>query len=185
MPCLWLSSADGAQVAEFHQRVGGRFEEHQPRVFLERFFDRLQIGGIDIGEGEAEIGEHLIEQARRSAIEIVAGDDVVSGFEHAGNGVDRGHAAGEDFGSNSAFERGEVGFEPVARGIRDAGILVTFVLADLLLDVSGGGVNGDIHGAGQRVRFLSGMNGAGGKPMFIGNVCRSVFLRCSLFGGQV
>ena len=108
-------------------------------------------------------GHHLIEQAGSAAVEIVAADDVVAGLQHADDGVDRSHAAGEDSGGDSAFERGEIFLKPGARGIRHARVLVSFVLADALLDVSGGRIDRNRDRAGEWIGFLSGVDGAGGK----------------------
>ena len=84
------------------------------------------------------------------------------------DGIDRGHAAGEHAGRDTAFESSEILLQPRARGIRDAGIFVSLVLADSLLHVGRGGINGDRDGAGQRIGFLSGVNGAGGEAESLG-----------------
>jgi len=88
---------------------------------------------------------------------------VIAGLQHCRDGVDGGHAAGKDAGGYSAFERGQVFFEAVARGIRDAGVFVSLVLADALLHVGGGGVDGDSDRSGEGVGLLAIVDGAGGE----------------------
>src|SRR5208282_473787 len=166
--------ADGTQIAELHQRVRRRLEENQARVLLEGALDRFEIGSVDIGERQSEVREHLVEQARRPSVKIVSGNDVVSSLEHGRDGVDGGHSAGENFRGDSCFERGEIGLEAIAGGIRDARIFVAFVFPDLFLDVSGGSVDGDVDRACRGFGFLSGVNGASGETWSCG----------SLFGGQ-
>ncbi len=79
------------------------------RVFLRMArFDILRVGSIDVGKFQTEVGHHLVEQARRSAVEIIAANDMIAGLQHGDDGVDRGHAAGEYAGSDSAFERGKI-----------------------------------------------------------------------------
>ena len=58
---------------------------------------------------------------------------------------------------------GKVLLEAGARGIGHARILVTFVLADRFLNVSGCRENRNRNRAGGWVRFLSDVNGTGGK----------------------
>ena len=64
----------------------------------------------------------------------------------------------------AALERGQVFFERRARRIRDAGVFVTLVLADLLLRVGRSEIDRHIDGAGGRVGLLTGVNGARRKP---------------------
>ena len=54
-----------------------------------------------------------------------------------------------------ALERGEAELQRRARGVGDARVVVALVLADRLLDVRGGLVDRDRHGAGRRIRLLS------------------------------
>ena len=54
-----------------------------------------------------------------------------------------------------ALERGEAELQRRARRVGDARVVVALVLADRLLDVRGGLVDRDRHGAGRRIRLLS------------------------------
>jgi len=54
---------EGAEIAQFHQRVGRSFQKDEPRVFLKRAFNFFEIRSIDVGKCQAEVDQDLIEQA--------------------------------------------------------------------------------------------------------------------------
>ena len=162
----FLAPADGAdrrQIAQPHQRIGRRLHIDHPRVLADGAFDVLRVRGIDVRELQPEARHHLVEQTRRSAVQIVAADHVIAGLQHADDRIDRRHAAGENARGDSAFERGKILLQPGARGIRDAGIFISLVLADSLLDIGRSWIDGNGHRSGQGIGFLAGMNGARGK----------------------
>src|ERR1022692_835710 len=110
--------ADGAKVAKLHQRIGGRLQKYQASVLLQCALDVVDIGGIDVGKRQTKVSQHLIEQARRSSVEIVSGDHVVARFEHGSHSIDRRHPAGENLSGNAAFESSEVRLQPVTSRVR-------------------------------------------------------------------
>src|SRR5208283_802814 len=165
---------DSAQaVAVSVEKLRGGVDNHIGAE-LDRTLEIRRHESVDLGERQSEVREHLVEQPRRSSVKIMSGNDVVSSLEHGRDGVDGGHSAGEDFRSDSCFERGKIGFEAIAGGIGDARVFVAFVFPDLFLDVSGGSVDGDVDRACRGFGFLSGVNGASGETWSCG----------SLFGGQ-
>ena len=93
----------------------------------------------------------------------MSADYVVSGFQHAEDGVNGGHAAGEDFGGGSAFQCGEICFEMIACRIGDAGVFVAFVFADSLLDVGRRWVDRNGDCSGEWIRLLTDVDGFGGE----------------------
>ena len=155
--------ADGLNVAERHERVGRRFHVDHAGVFSDGALDISRVGSVDVGEFHSEIRQDLVEEAGHASVEIVAADDMVAGLVHGADGIDRRHAAGEDARGNTAFERRQVFFQAGARGIGNAGVFVALVLAQFLLHVSGGGVDGNRYRAGFGVGVLAGVNGFGGK----------------------
>src|SRR5438309_2050735 len=80
----------------------------------------LRIRSVDIGKLQAKSTHDLVEESRSSSVKIVPADDVISGFQHANDGVDGCHAAGKYAGGDSAFEGREILLEARTRGIGDA-----------------------------------------------------------------
>ena len=111
------NGTDGRQIAQAHQGIGRGLDVHHARVLADRALDIFRVRSIDIGEFEAEVGHHLVEQARGSAVQIISADDVIAGFECVDDGVDCRHAAGEHAGRDSAFQRGKILLQARARGI--------------------------------------------------------------------
>src|SRR5579864_3266027 len=130
---------NGGNVAERHQRVGRGFDVDHASALAKRSLHVLRVGGVYISEFQAVSGKHLVEKARNTAIKIVPADNMVSGLEHGTERVDGRHATGEDARGDSAFKRSEIFFQAVAGRIGDAGIFVSFVLAELFLNIGGSG----------------------------------------------
>ena len=156
--------ADGFNVAERHERVGGRLDIHHARILANGPLDASRVRTIDVGKFHAEIRQHLVEQPGHASVEIVAADDVIAGFVHGANGVDGSHSTGEDASRDSPLEGHQIFFQASARGVRNPGVFVPFVLAQFLLDVSRSRVDGNGYRTGFRIRYLSGVNSPRGKP---------------------
>ena len=138
------------------------------RVFLRMARSTfLRVRRVDVAELHAEIRQYLIEEAGHASVEIVAADHVIAGFVHGADGIDCRHPAGEDAGGDSAFEGRQIFFQAGASGIGDAGVFVAFVLAQFLLDVGGGRIDGNCYRAGFRVGLLSGVDGFGGETWLL------------------
>ncbi len=172
--------ADRTNVAEGHQRVGGSLDINHARAAANRTFHVFYFGGIHIGDFDPIAGKNLVEQPWYTAIKVVTGDNVVSRPEHGAQGIDGGHATGENSRGDSAFERRQIFFEASTRRIRYAGVLVAFVLTQLLLEVGGSGIDGDGNGAGFSIGLLTSVNGASGETGEFGfghrklNLARSI-----------
>ncbi len=169
--------ADGLKISESHERVGGRLHINHARLFANGALNISDVGSIHVGEFDAVAGENLVEEARRSAVEIVAADDVVARLVHGAESVDGSHAAGEDARRDSTFEGSEILFQTRARRIRNPRVLVAFVLPNLLLDVGRGRMNGGRNRAAFEVRLLPDVNGASsktGKLMFLVMMSRAL-----------
>src|SRR5437667_2011217 len=91
----------------------------------------------------------------------MAADDVIATLVHSADCIDGGHTAGKNARSDSALERRQVLFQAIARRIGNSGVFVAFVLAEFLLNVSGGGVNGNGYRTCGGIGLLSIVNGAG------------------------
>src|SRR5437667_7507858 len=103
----------------------------------------------------------------------MAADDVIATLVHSADCIDGGHSAGKNARSDSALERRQVLFQSIARRIGNSGVFVAFVLAEFLLNVSRGGVNGNGYRACGGIGLLAIVNSAGGEtaritPLVVG-----------------
>ena len=90
-----LAMRDGAHaldVGDVQHRVGRRLDEQVFRVRLQRRLDELGLRGVDVGEIQAELPAHALEQPERSAIGVVADEHVIAGFESRQERIDGRHA---------------------------------------------------------------------------------------------
>src|ERR1700692_3082776 len=92
---------------------------------------------------------------------------MISRLEHTGNGVDSSHAAGKNARCRAALKRREVRLHSIARWIRHARIFVSFILANLLLYVSGCWINRSADSAGKGITLLPRMDGASSKAWLL------------------
>ncbi len=74
--------ADGAEITQFHQRIGGRLQKNDPRVLLDGTLHVGGVGSINVAKRHSEISEDLVKEARRPTVQIVPRDDVVARLEH-------------------------------------------------------------------------------------------------------
>src|SRR5581483_2083127 len=90
-----------------------------------------------VREREPVMLEQLVEQAKRSAINVFCADDVVTGAEELHEGIETPHAAREREPVPSILERGYVSLERLARWVLSARVFISFVLAEAFLNVGG------------------------------------------------
>ena len=98
-----------------------------------------------------------------SAVKIVADHDVRAAVQRVERGCHRRQTGGECPAARAAFQIGDATFVGEPRRIDRARVIVAFVLAGTFLDVGRRGVNRRHDRAGRRIRFLAGVNRAGGK----------------------
>src|ERR1700693_670650 len=155
--------ADGPNIGKRHQGVGGGFNIDHAGIFSDGAFYVSRVRSVDIGEFHSEICQDLIEKTGHASVQVVAANNMIAGLVHGADGVDRGHAAGENTRGDPAFEHCQVFFQASTGGIGNAGVLVSFILAEFLLDVGGSRVDGCRNRPGFRVGILAGVNGLGGE----------------------
>src|SRR5450631_196069 len=68
---LMCDLADYGDVGQPHQWVCGGLEVNEARALADGPSHVARIGGIDVGELQSEIRQHLVEQAGHAPIEIV------------------------------------------------------------------------------------------------------------------
>ena len=120
---LRLFTAHGAHradVGQLHQRVRRSFDVDQSGARRKCAAHALVITGIDVGELDAIVGDDLVEEPRRAAVDIGSADNVIARLQHGDQCRDRSHAAGEDMRGAAAFERGQVLLEGGAGRVRHA-----------------------------------------------------------------
>ena len=140
---------DGGDVGELERGVRRRLDEDEARVGANRLGDRGGIGGINEGRFDAEVFQHLLEEANCAAVDDVGDDHVVAGFQdREEERRDRGHAGGEADGWRRIFQRAECGFERRDGRVRGARISEALVHADGLLMIGGGLIDGREDRAG-------------------------------------
>ena len=155
--------ADRGDVGEPHQRVGRRLDIHVARVLADGALHIARVGCVHVGELEAEVRHDLVEQPRHAAVEIVRGDDMVTGLHELAHRDHGGHTAGKHWCGNAAFQGREILLQPGARGIAGARVVVAFGYAQLFLRVGGSGKNRRSDGAGRRIGVVADVDGASGK----------------------
>ena len=156
---------DGGDVDQLQQRIGRALEPDQPGAVLDGGFDVLDARRVDEREAQADALEHAVEQAKRAAVDVVAGHDVVAGVEQVQQRVLGGHAAGEGQAVAAAVERRQARFERRARRIGRARIVEALVDADFGLGVGAGLVDRHDDRAGGRVGRLADVDRARGKAL--------------------
>jgi hypothetical protein len=114
--------AEGFQVRDFHGGVGGRLQVDGLCVGLDGLFYGIQIAGVDRREGHPIGFIGLFEQPERSAVQIKAGHDVVTGSEQAHDSIDGSHAGGKAQGIDTGFQRGKDFFQAGMGGIGFTGV---------------------------------------------------------------
>src|SRR2546429_6490730 len=92
---------------------------------------------------------------------------MVPGFKRAHDRVNRRHTARKNLRRSPALERCQVGLNPVARRIRHPRVLITLMLADLFLKVSGGCVDRRTDRARRSIGFLPNVDSGSAKTLLL------------------
>ncbi len=159
---------DRGDVVDVQAGVADRLEVDGLGPVVDGRRERLRSGAVDEAGRDPELGQGVLEQVVRPAVEARAADDVVagSGEVEEGQGL-RGLAACEAEGADSALQSGDALLEHAGRGVHDPGVDVPELLegeepggvVGVVEDVRGGGVDRDRPGVRGRVRLLAGVEG--------------------------
>ncbi len=104
------------------------------------------VGVLDEADLDAQLGQRVVEQVVRAAVEPGAGHDVVAGAGQVEDGEGLGGLArGQQQRGDAAFECGDALLDDVGGGVTDAGVDV----ARLGQPEQGGGVVGAVEGVGR------------------------------------
>ena len=119
----------GADIGDIHHRVGGRFD-------VERF-GRGGDGGFGGGHPGAEIHRRKgdaarltdrAEQARRTAVQVGLGHDMVAGGEQLHHSQDSCHAGGKGHGVCPLLQGGNGFFQLLAGGVLHTAVVIAGAL---------------------------------------------------------
>ena len=104
-------------------RISNGLTVHKPGIAIDRLPDIFWIGCIDKLHRDAKLGERVMKQVIRAAIEIIGRDDVVARLGYVQYRIGDGSLTGGNRQSgNAAIEGGKPLFEDICRRIHQPGI---------------------------------------------------------------
>src|SRR5437588_8024725 len=106
-----------------------------------------------------------MEQSKGSAIDVVAGDDMVATLEQMQHRIFGGHATGESQAIPPVVERRQTRFQRGARRVGRARVVETLVHAYFGLGVRARLIDRHDDRARSRIRILTDVDGACGEPV--------------------
>ena len=121
---LVRDGADGFDVEDREQRVGGRLEPHHAGLRRPGIADLLRRGEVHRSGLDAGVAMHLVDQPERAAVGVVAQQQAVAGPQHPQQRVLRCQPAGECEPVSGAFQRGHAGLIRVTGRVARAPVLV-------------------------------------------------------------
>ena len=159
---------DALEIGHVQARVADRLEVDGLGPGVDRLLELGELGAVDEAEVDAVLGQGVLEEVVRAAVQRRAGDDVVAG---AGEVEDRqrlGRLAGCDAQRPyAALEGGDPLLEDVGCRVHDPGVDVAEFLqpeepggvVGVVEDVAGGGVDRDGARLRRGIDLLAGMDG--------------------------
>src|SRR5258708_5098596 len=169
---------DGREVDQLEHRIGRGLDPQHAGVRPDRGLERLAVGQVD--ERRLQVCRalaHALQDPVTAAVEVVHAHEVRAAVERLEHGADRRHAGGEGETRVATLERGEAGFERIARRVARAGVVVTLMLAGTRLRVGGRRIDRRHHRAGARVGLLAGVDDLRLELHLFSHRCRSQLRR--------
>ena len=113
----------GLKVEHVGVRVAKRLGVEQLGVVLDGGLDGVQIGRVDERGGKPLLGQRVLEQVQRAAVQVGGGHDMVAGRGDVLHGDGDGGRTGRHAqGSDAALERGNALLEGADRGVGQAAV---------------------------------------------------------------
>ena len=113
----------GLKVEHVGVGVAQRLGVQQLGVVLDGGLDGIQVGGVDERGGKALVGERVLEQVQRAAVQVGGGHDMVAGSGDVLHGDGDGGRTGRHAqGPDAALERGNALFEGADGGVGQAAV---------------------------------------------------------------
>ena len=152
----------GGDVDHAEQGVRGRLDPDEADVVVEIVGKaRVELLGRDVAEavalGLVDLGGHAVD----AAVDVPDQHDAVARIEQVHDRRRRREAGGEGDAVACALEARERDLERGASRVRGARVVVALVLADRLLHVGRGLVDGRDHRSGHRIGLLPDMDRTG------------------------
>ena len=104
-------ACDGGDVADLDQRVGGCLEQDQRRLAADDLAHGLWVGRVYMVHDDAAVRREVLEQSVCSAVQVVAGHDLVARPQQAGDDVEGAHAGADDKGAVRVHDLGQMALE--------------------------------------------------------------------------
>ncbi len=164
--------ADGLEVGDIDAGVADRLHVEGAGVGVDRLFEVVGIALVDELGGDAVLGQRVVEQVVRSAVEAGGRDDVLAGGGDVHHRQRFRRLTGRHGQrSRTPFESGDPLFEHIARGVHQPRVDVAELLqaeqaggvVTVVEDVRSRLINGNRAGVGGGVGGLTGVEAAGGE----------------------
>ena len=125
-----------SDVANPHERIGGRFDVDQSSVGPHRVTYTLGIPRVDERKFQPEFFEHACKHACHTTVGILLAHDMIAGGEALDYGLDRSQTARKYDPVPPTFQSGHFSFQPLDRRVFDASVVVPLLrLRNVGLDV--------------------------------------------------
>ena len=154
---------DCLEVRQISVRVAEGLEVDELGILLDGVLELLRVLGGDEGGGDAVTRQGVAQQVEGTAVDVLGGDDVVTGLGDVAHGVFDGGGTGSDGQtSGTTFKGGDAVLEDTLGGVGQTAVDVARVseteaslgVVEVVEDVAGGSVDRDRAGVGGRVGLL-------------------------------
>ena len=154
---------DGLEVGQVGVWIAEGLEVDELGVLLDGVLEVLRNLRIDESGGDAVARQRVLEQVEGAAVDVLGGDDVVTGLGDVAHGVLDGRGArGDRDAGGAAFKGGDAILEHALGGVGQTAVDVTRVgeseaglgVVEVVEDVAGGRVDRHCAGVGGRVGLL-------------------------------
>ena len=154
---------DCLEVRQVGVRVAEGLEVDELGVLLDGVLELLRVLGGNEGGGDAVTRQGVAQQVEGSTVDVLGGDDVVTGLGDITHSVFNGSGTGSDGQtSGTTFKGGDAVLEDTLGGVGQTAVDVARVseteaslgVVEVVEDVAGGGVDRDCTGVGGRVGLL-------------------------------
>ena len=154
---------DCLEVRQISVRVAEGLEVDELGVLLDGVLELLRVLGGNEGGGDAVTRQGVAQQVEGSTVDVLGGDDVVTGLGDITHSVFNGSGTGSDGQtSGTTFKGGDAVLEDTLGGVGQTAVDVARVseteaslgVVEVVEDVAGGGVDRDCTGVGGRVGLL-------------------------------